>query len=146
VSNAVTLPDWVDVGDANNRLIGPRTFYTRAELAGGELLVRWQGFSKVAAQNRFGEARFDLAMGKVTTAPGRRLDPEERKETEEVLKVVRQRRWGVGTAIEDGGRVFGVTGREKGGAWVLTLEVADLKTGDELWTRVYQEVRPAPER
>lgn len=147
LSDPITLPDGLDVGDANNRLLGPKTFYAVADLDGGVLRVRWKANSFPAGKNGFGEARVDLGTGKVTTAPGERVEFPEPKHSEEVLRVIRKRNWGVyGAAPVAGGRVFGVWGGEKKGVWVLSVEVADLKTGESLWTRVYQEVRPASEK
>src|SRR5262249_20818734 len=119
-----------------------------AEMDGGALKVRWEAFSRPAgSKSGFGEARIDLATGKVTAAAGKRLPREERKHSEEVMKVIFKRSWNAADPIVAAGRrVFGRTGGAEGDAWVLTVQVADLKTGELLWKRVIQKVRAAAEK
>ena len=146
-SDPVTLPDWADVGDANDRFLPPKTFHCKAELAGGSLTIRWQASSHPVRKFGFGEARIDLATGKVTTAPGKEIPFERPKHSDEVMRVIRKCNWNPGDPIVAAGdRVFGRFGGSKGDSWVLTLHVADLKTGEHLWERVIQEVRSAPEK
>jgi hypothetical protein len=145
VSDVVTLADWVDIGDANDRFIGPKIWHCLVDLDGGTLTVRWEGYSKPPGKSGFGEARIDLGTGKVTTAPGKALPFEKQKHSPEVMKVISKRNWNSADPIvATGGRVFGRVGGQQGDAWVLTLHVADLKSGELLWKRVIQEVRAAP--
>lgn len=135
-----------DVGDGLDRFLGAKTFNCFVDLDGGALKVRWQAFSRPASKSGFGEARVDLATGKVTTSVGKRLPVERPKHSEEIMKVIRKQNWNQADPIvAAGGRVFGRTGGAKGDAWILTLNVADLKTGELLWMRVIQEVRTASE-
>jgi hypothetical protein len=146
-SDPVTLPDWVDVGDALDRFIGPKIFQCSVELDSGVAKLRWEAFSRAAKKSGFGEASVELATGKVTTAAGKHIPFAKRKHSEEVTKVIYKRSWNSADPIVAAGeRVFGRTGGSKGDAWVLTVQVADLKSGDLLWKRVIQEVRAAPDK
>lgn len=143
----VTLPDWADVADANDRFIGHKGFHALTELKDGTLMVRWEAWARPPGKSEPGEAKIDLATGKVTTGPGKRLPFENPRPPKDVLKVIGKRSWNrADPIVAAGGRVFGRTGGPKGDAWVLTLQVADLETGDLLWSRVIQEVRAAKEK
>jgi hypothetical protein len=141
-SDPITLPDWADVGDALDRFIGPKNFEARSELQGGVLTVRFWHSQQGAGKLHRGEARIDLASGKVTTAPGKLLPRVEPKHSAEVMTVIRKRGWGaIDPIVATDGFVFGRTGGAEGNDWVLTLQVADLKTGELVWKRVIQRIR-----
>jgi hypothetical protein len=146
-SDPITLPDWADVGDALDRFLDPKYFQCRVNLDGGSLKVRWTAYSKSVNKSGFGEAHVDLATGKVTTAAGMPIPYVEQKHLEEVLKVIFKRNWNSADPIvAAGGRVFGRSGGPKGTGFVFTVHVADLQTGDLLWSRIIQEVRPAADK